>query len=339
MNRRSEATDHSAMTTWRESMIRRGRYTARRTLNRIDNEELRKARKLVRRLRSDPPDVLYVGDSTAAWIAPTDTDRRRLCVMVTDLLTSPTNLHAVYGGSYHADLIESFVSLVGQSRVRPTLVVPLWIRGRYVPWIEHPIFGHRRAMDEIRSIGPGDPVWRIRAGFPRPTSSEFARFYQLPFTTLAGELTIRDYVQPLKNPDHFRDTPADRVKLLYAYHQGAELHDGSPELAAVTRLGATIRDLGCEVVVYQTPVPVVTGVKYHGQPFATLAQRNFAVLDAAFRKGIGRDVDIIQSGLMFEEHEFIDPDGADEHLNQTGRVRLAQAIADRLSQVAADKAT
>lgn len=315
--------------------VLRLRYELRRALDRLDDEDVRNARRLVRALRRTPLDVVYLGDSTTSFVAPEDRDRRPLHAMIADELAPDASIHSTFGGSYHADLLADLAGLLPECPSRPIVIVPLWIRGRYLPWIEHPVYGHQQAMAFLRELPRRTPTWRIRASFPRPAPAAFERFYQLRFPTLVGDLTIGDYVRPLKDPDRFREHPEERVKLIYAYHQGAALDRHGPEMAAVTRLGRVLRDLGVPVVAYQTPLSVQTGAEIYGPAFTELAVKNFAILDDAFREGVGEDVTIIQSGMAFPPDQFIDPRIADEHLNEVGRRRLTDLIVTRTRELLA----
>jgi hypothetical protein len=292
---------------------------------------------LLRAVRaSKAPDVVYIGDSTVSFTAPGDVDKRRLSVMVDDPLPH-NSLFAIFGGSYHADLIADYVNLIALTPARPVVIVPLWVRGRYVPWIEHPAFGHKPAMDYIRAITPNTPTRAVRKGFPLPASAEFDELYVLRHKTLLGDLSIGEYITPLKDREQWKGREDERIRMLHGYHHGAALVPGSPAMDAVVKLGRALRDLGCPVVAYQTPVPVESGVGYFGEEFAELARANFAALDAAFTEGLGRAVDIIQSGTIFASSEFIDIAGADEHLNEVGRRRLAALIASSAASALAER--
>lgn len=296
-------------------------YHARRHAARVDNPEVRKGRKLLTLLRTAPPDVLYLGDSLVSFISPQDQDVRNLAQLVVDGIGPAGQVHTLHGGSYHPALHDAYVRLIEGTAARPVVVVPLCVRVRTLPWIEHPVFGHRRATDYLAGVDPAGPARQIRAGFPRPTPSEFERFYRLPHHTWAGELTVGDYIRELKaNP-----TGDDRVPMLYAYHHGGAVQTGAA-MDDVTRLGRRLRDLGVPTVVYQTPVPVQHGSHIWGEGFRDLAAANFTALDAAFRAGYGEDAEILQTGLIVPTEEFIDPKDASEHVNEKGRARLAEII-------------
>jgi hypothetical protein len=305
------------------------RSRTRQTLDRIDNEQVRRARGLVRALRQGQPDVLYLGDSEMSFVAPYDTDRRRLGTMVADDLGPAISVRAVHGPSFNPDIFDAYLGLLRGTSHRPLVVVPLWTRGRFTPWIEHPVHGHKRATAAIRQIDPTRSSWRIHRVFAPPTQEEFDQFGRVLYETLLGEGTVDDYVAPIR--EHLRSGDEDRaLRALYAYHYGGLLRAGSPEVEAVTRMGRTIRELGCAAVVYQTPIPVQMGAELLGPELAERTAESYAVLNEAYRLGAGEDSEIIESGTCFATDEFIDPNDATEHLNERGRRRLSGLVTDAI---------
>lgn len=299
----------------------------RREVARVDNPEVRKARRLARASRSGSLDVLYLGDSTVSWVAPYDADRRPVDKMVADLLGDRARLHAVHGGSYNPPLYRALLRMLDPTKRPRVIIVPLCVRMVTTPWTRHPVFGHDRAIRFLSSVDPSGPLWRIRKGFPPRTGAEFEDFYGLPYPTWEGNLTIGEYVKPLKSMPI--DDP-ERIRLLYSYHHGNDIH-GAPALDGVRALGEDLRRIGAPVVAYQTPVPVEAGVEHHGPVFREVAERNFELLEQAFVAGYG-PIDVLRTGTAFGTDQFIDWHAADEHLNERGRLPLSQAIAEAVER-------
>jgi hypothetical protein len=301
------------------------RYHIRRSLNRIDNEQLRRARGLLKTLKLQPLDVLYLGDSTTSFVGSGDTDRRQLKTMIGDALGTDVSYHVVDGPSFSPDIYDAYLQLLRAASQPPLVIVPLCVRVRVPPWIEHPVHGHKRALQELRKVDPFKGAWRVHAAFPSPTQEDFDEHRRVPYSTLLGEGTVDDYVS--KIGEYGRSGRHDeRVRMLYAYHHGGLLKTGSPAMEAVTRMGCTLRELGAPSVVYQTPVPVEKAVELFGTQMAERTAESFAVLNAAYRLGAGTDAPIIECGTSFSTDEFIDPSDASEHLNETGRRRLTDLI-------------
>ena len=115
-------------------------------------------------------------------------DRRTLPAMVADGL-SPLSLVAVSGGGYHAELLTAYLDLLAQLPHRHRAVVlPLWVRGRLRPWIDHPRFGHHDALVRLRALDPRTPAWRVRGSLDR--RGDFAGYYRTPYSTLLGDGTV-----------------------------------------------------------------------------------------------------------------------------------------------------
>lgn len=278
--------------------------------DRLDHPQLRDARRLI---RSDA-DVVMLGESVLVWVGPHDRDRRTLPVMVRDGLRPVATLVSVSGGGYHAELLAAYLDLLAGLPHRPRAVVlPLWLRGRLRPWIEHPRFGHHDALVRLRRVDPSSPAWRVRGSLRR--GGDWSAYYAVPYETLLGPGTVGDYVLPLKGRQVTGD---ERLRLLYAYH-----HGGLVEPGGFTALATAARHLGVPVVAYQAPVPVVTGERVLPGLTERVAH-NFALADAAFRSVL--DVPVLQTGTSFAEDEFIDPADASEHLNAKGRRRLAELL-------------
>ena len=277
--------------------------------------------------------MLHLGDSTTEWIAPYDRDRRRLKAMIADQLADPKRYFALHGGSYTAEIHDAYLQFALRVCKPRVVVVPLWYRGRFQPWGDHPIFGRKRAAAAIASMPAETPTWRIRRGFPRPAAEEWIEYAKMPFRTFAEYPVVGDYTRRLKDPTHFADDPDARVKLIYAYHLSHEIEADDPSLLAVERLGRRLRESGCAVVPYENPSPYPMGVKHWGDEFARVAANNWARLREALQRGFGDPLEILDLGMSLDLDKFLDPDVADEHLNEHGRTFLADRIVKRIAEI------
>lgn len=306
------------------------RLRVRRALERLDNPELRQARRLVRRLRRGDVDVVYISESTATFVGIDDGDPRHLGQMVIDEL-APAHTALVAGPGYLSDLLASYVHLVGEAEQLPVVVHPLWVRGTFLPWVRNPIYERSRSGAAVRALDPHTPPWRIRGSFPR--LRDFTEHEQLPHPTLAGDLKVCDYTGPLRARGAEALAPRDHARLLYAYHHAATPSPAG--LASVRQLGAALAALGCRTVAYETPISVETGVDLLGEEFAPLHAANMRMVDEAYLDGLGRPGIILPTTASFSPDEFVDPWDGSEHLNGAGRARFAHLIADAVNQVLA----
>lgn len=305
----------------------------RRFLDRIDNEEVRQARSMAFRLRRNRLDVLYLGNSTTEWVAPADTDRRNLHAMIAQRMVDPSRCFSVYGGSYGFALHEAYLRFAMKVGRPKAVVVPLWVRAQFRPWLEHPVYSRDRATRALYELAGDVPLRRIQRSFNRPRPEQWVRYRALKFETLDGLHTIGEYVDRLKS----RDTPEpEKLRLINAYHLSHQISAEQPELAAVESLGRALDETGLPLVVYENPVPLDLGLGYWGEKFREVNESNFALITQRFVRGLGRKVSVIRTGMTTPNAEFVNPKLADEHLNQAGRTRLANAIVKELAAVRPD---
>jgi hypothetical protein len=280
-------------------------------------------------LATDPMDVLLFGESTLSYVGPEEADQRSVSDLVAEYL-HPLSTYTLAGPGYGMSLHTEYLRLASSIPARPVIVHTLWLRGTFPAFLRHPQYGHRRALDRLRSTTPavmGELFDRRRV----PTTEDYKRFELLPYPTIVGERSIADFMRALREecmPDH-----PDYWRWMFEFHWG-----GSPEdegLQAFTDFGRILRDSGYPVVAFQNPVNVTAGCAELGPEFAHWHARNEqAVLDA-YRTGFGEDAVVLETGDLWEPEDFIDP--ALEHLGAAARARLAGLIADAVLDVADDE--
>jgi hypothetical protein len=303
---------------------------AKRLLDRVDEKEVRQARRLAKALRTSPPDVIAFGDSNWVFQAPYDEDRRSLEAMLRAELGPEVSLLVCSGAGYHPLLIAAFVRLIARHGARPVLVVPVCARMTSDAWRYHPRYAYDRVAAIIDGFDATTPLWRMRASQSTPDPAEFERYEQMAITTWVGDTTVGELRAKIIAADDHGLHETERRQLLYAYHHGETLREGQAALAEVEALGAALKGCGSAVVAFETTVPVDEGVALWGEQFRANVDRTFTMMRAALRRGFGAPLDIEETGLTFDRESFIDPADGTEHLNERGRHRVADLLAERI---------
>lgn len=300
----------------------------REARTRLDDDEVRNARRLVRSLRRDAPDVVAFGDSNWLFRAGYDTDQRNLGAMVSAELGERLSLQVCAGPGYHPALIRAYVRQIELSEARPTVIVPLCLRMASVAWSTHPIYTYAEAIRRIDGFGPETPVHRMRASLVAPSPADFARYESTLIRTWAGEHSIGELRALIRDPLGHGLDERDRRRLLYAYHHGEQLEPGQRTLLEVEAMGRALRALDTTVVVFETTLPVDEGVALWGEQFRENGEHGLGLMRDAFRRGYDEPIDVLDTGMSFERELFIDPADGSEHLNERGRRRMAGLLAE-----------
>jgi hypothetical protein len=303
----------------------------RRWRKRLDNPEVRAARLVIDRLRTDPPDVVFFGSSETMFVSPKDSDLRTLPQMIDDELGPDASLYCVQGAGYHPKMFHAFIDLMAAQPPRPLILVTLGIRLGFPPWHSHPVHSYPQSLPALRRVDPTRPTSRIRAAVRQPKGRrlerQLAEHDKRPYPTWVGDLTVGDYRRPLKNPTANGLSPEEAKRLIYAYHHGGELTPDDPWLECITSLGRALREHGFPAIAYDVPIPVEEGTKLFGPVFVEQSLRSFKAMNDAFIAGYG-PTEIVEIGTtLLGTSGFINPDDGIEHFTEEGRSKIAARLA------------
>jgi hypothetical protein len=253
--------------------------------------------------------------------------------MIAHDLGSEISMHAVVGAGYNANLIDAYLGLAQRGGFRPkVIIVPLTWRLVTVAWGEHPNYTYREAAKAINRM-PGDiPLWRIRKAVRAASAADFDAYDKIEITVFGETAPIGDFRRRIKQPERYGIDRAGREKLAYAFHHGEQVGPDAPRLEAVRQLGRRIASMGSRVVTYETGILLDRGEELHGPVFRTQTLQNHASVREAFQEGFGASVEILQTGAVFPNEEFIDPEDGVEHYNAAGRLRLNELIVDAVKR-------
>jgi hypothetical protein len=298
---------------------------ARRWRDRLDAAEIRQARQLLQRVRQGPLDVLYLADSTAYFVSPTDTERLQFRFMLISELQRDLSILAIGGGGYHPGIWSNWVRLMtAASSQRPLMIVPLSLRPADDTWLYHPRHGHQAAVATLGRMPDDYPAWRVRRIIRRPTSEDMLTHDLRPHPSFLGEdLTIGDYRRRLTGPDSATLDKAERNRWLHAYQYTRPLRMEDDGPRRMTAFAAKLRELQFPAIAYQTPSPLQIGTELWGSKFVDRVRENHDLLEEAFVRGYP-ETKVLRTGMNFEPSEFL-VDGT-EHLNELGRHKLLKLL-------------
>jgi hypothetical protein len=158
-------------------------------------------------------------------------------------------------------------------------------------------------------------IWAWLEGFPR---SEQA-FKELPIRRGGRTLgTMREVIDASWNKTG-PDARAKAFSLLYLY----PLEAGHRKIRALVRLAAVCRSAKIPLRMYVTPLDVDTGERMTGPEFRSQVARNIDVIRRALAD---EGVDLVDWSSLLRADQFSYHEYPNEHLNRSGRERLAEEM-------------
>lgn len=284
-----------------------------------------------------PPDVLVLGDSVVERVAREDADRRSLAAMVIDGLRLQCEREAVCIShmGYHTGVYLGLLRVLQITRHRPGVVIlALNLRSFGPRWFLDPTW---QFHEEIRALErylahPSRGIPRLPATVIDPADMEAfeATEVDYPETDLGRIGAFHDVIR--SNPENAADVNF-RWRQIFILHYMHALHRDHPRLVQLDEALGLLSRLGCSVFCYLTPLNHPAGVEYVGAPFLDAVRRNSAevrrVAERHRRPGLRFEdfTELVERAGFFSRHE------AGEHLNESGRSRLAAAVARKVAML------
>lgn len=272
-------------------------------------------------------DILFLGDSVVERISWNDTDKRTLDRMTADALAGKKSLICIAQAAYHFEVYYHLLSVLRYMGKKPELVIlPINMRCFSPQWDLNPAWQFAEEIEALRAYAENRRIPAIRNNADALTYSEteLNLEFEFPFTDLKR---IGQFIYLIKN------IPADpqgkfyRRKQIYILHYLKTL---APDHRRLVYLGNTLdllEELQVRVLVYITPINYQGGVRHVGGGFMEGIRSNAAIMHEFMRPYLETSlVRFMDLQEFLESEHFFHADELTEHLNQSGRAKVVQAL-------------
>ena len=280
------------------------------------------------------PAVIGFGDSVWERVSRDDRDTRTLADMLGELLQARgVSAHFVHGSGYHQQVFLGFVrvlaSLPGAPRVA---VIALNLRSFSPQWQFNPLWradSEQRALDRYLSSRRSRRLLPAAAPSARDLKEYDGITVSYPGTPYR---TVGDFRRIVNQRPESESARVERMRALFRFHYMHPLADSNPHLVALGETLTILHRLGVQTFCYITPVNVMAGKRYLGSDFERAIAQNVDVLQRLIRQpALG--VELADESRGFTSEFFFHDDEPTEHLNERGRLRLANEVANRVSRL------
>jgi len=273
---------------------------------------------------------IYFSDSVDFYHSPEDKDKRSISSLLIDRLPGWQG-HVVAHKAYHVGVYRSFLEYITKqsSSFPKVVVVPINLRSFSTYWMYNPSwqFLNLRQYLEYNS-------WIYRIFFKPIKGFQVSEKKALPDSeykrltlNIRGEEYgfLRDYFG-----DQFRETSqANFIKKIYLYY-GETIREDSIRLSELVELANLGKKIGIRVIFYITPVDFITCKQYVGEAIVNTFTQNIKKISGALRN---KNVELYDfSFLLSPTHFYYGSPYPNEHLNQKGRGKLANQIAELVNK-------
>lgn len=279
-------------------------------------------------------DILYLGDSVVERISWDDTDKRTLDEMVADSLSSEKSLICIAHAAYHFRIYYYLLNILRSTRNKPELVIlPINIRCFSPQWDLNPSWQFEEEIQYLKAYPETRRVPAIRRNADALTFSEAELNLELdlPFTNLTR---MRQFLNQIKNIPPDPEGKLQRRKQIYIFHYLNQLQPTHRRLEYLGKILDLLNELKIHLLLYITPINYEGGTRHIGDGFTKIIRSNAAIVQEYVRPWLktGQVCFLDLQELLTSEY-FFHIDELTEHLNQSGRIKLAQTLVREIEKI------
>ncbi|HND50237.1 MAG TPA: hypothetical protein PLL95_16840 [Anaerolineales bacterium] len=283
-------------------------------------------------------DILYLGDSVVERISWHDTDKRTLDQMTADFLPNGIRLMSIARAAYHFRIYYHLLNVLQSMRNRPQLVIlPINMRCFSPQWDLNPSWQFEEEIQYLKAYSATRRVPAIRINAEALTFSEAERNLELdlPFTDMTR---IWQFLDLINNTPPDPEGKFQRRRQIYIFHYLNALRSNHRRLQDLARILDLLDELNIQVLMYSTPVNYQGAIRHVGEGFVDGIRGNMATLLSVIHPYL-REGQVCFFDLQeyLTSDDFFHVDEMTEHLNQSGRLKLAQRLASEIKEMMKNK--
>lgn len=277
--------------------------------------------------RSAGPALLVLGDSVHYRVSKDDTDRRPLSQMLSDRMQeSGLDVLCLNYSAYHPRVYAALLGALSRMPNRPAKVVlPINLRCFSPQWYlqtDH-LFAEEICILDAYSTGQVIPEV-TRQSNPDAAETFDATTVCYPDSPLSTIGQFRLIAKAESRSDYQEAWKARQIAIFHYLHPLVPDH---PQLLGAVEMIQRAARMGIKPVVYLTPINHRHGVRAVGERFEQLVSENVSTVRQALQESAESAGGVfLDWSRAFEDDLFFHPGERTEHLNQAGRLRLAELV-------------
>lgn len=277
-------------------------------------------------------DILYLGDSVVERISWHDTDTRTLDRMVADNLAGKSLLCIAYA-AYHFRVYYHLLEVLRYMRNRPKAVIlPINMRCFSPQWDLNPAWQFEEEIRALKAYPHARKIPAIRGNADALTFSDDEQNLELdlPYTDLKH---LGQFLDIIKNIPPDPEGKFHRRKQIYILHYLNTLTRDHRRLQYLGRTFDLLNELSVRALLYITPINYEGGTRHVGDGFMNVVRANAKVVQDYIHPWLekGQTCFLDLQEYLTSDH-FFHADELTEHLNQSGRMILAQRLVQEIEK-------
>ncbi|MFH1380265.1 MAG: hypothetical protein ABII23_08310 [bacterium] len=292
--------------------------------------------KNIRRVLAQKHDIIYMGDSALSFVSETDTNRRSIPEMVSDLLNGQS-IGVIKEDAFHLEIFSAICESGVFNRAHPSMVIiPINLRSLSAVWHLAPPFQFVKEKIILRYDNLFlriffKPLTVFRAINLNPIDQdEFNNTMVYYEGKKVGR--VKEFENRSINSNYSDSNMINKIGFFYMH----DLSRAHPKIQAMARIASVLKKKGITPVFYVMPIDYQICTQFAGEAFSDKINKNVQLIRSVLADE-GTDLLDLSRSLPSEAFDWKFWLYPNEHLNEIGRSFTAKQIAQRIISINSKK--
>lgn len=270
--------------------------------------------------------VLLLGDSVTIRTSNKDNTKLGIDKLLEQRLEKHgIKLNSIAYSAYNTGIYYLISEALKYARYRPeVLIMPINLRSFSIQWDFNPTFQNLRHIQSLTSyILRKNPQFDVKSLMGIDQVILHEEFVQKDITDTTDGLCFNkndDYINIINKKCCEATDTTYRRKILFSYHYMHTVDVYNRKFAFIEKIVKNADDLGIKLIMYILPINFMSGMKYVGDDFLKVVEKNVNFIQTNMQSCGARVKDY---STLFDPAYFFHEDETTEHLNEKGRHVLA----------------
>lgn len=274
------------------------------------------------------PSILYFGDSVCERISRHDVNTCPLAELVKKKLEDYASLEYITHSAYHSIVYYYFLRIFQIFPAKPRLIIiPINIRSFSPQWDLNPAW---QFNDEINILRKFLKNPNIDLHLPDITDKEISydKFNEVKIRYPMTDFdTIGKFRKLIDTHPGQTDEKKYRLKQIFIYHYMHKLKASNRKLRFFKKIDDYLSEKYIKHIFYLTPINYQAGIRIVGDYFNKVIDQNINTVKKIIHVNKKRRFAVFKDySKLFQSDLFFHSDLSTEHLNEKGRILLAEKI-------------
>lgn len=279
--------------------------------------------------RTKQINLLVYGDSVSERVSNSDTNKKKLFEMIHHKIGNDISYYHITHSAYYADIYNLYIRYILSLDIKiDEIIVPINLRNFSPQWDYNPIY---QCMSHISALKLLLENKNIAIRDEQNNSLKTVNdFFESEVNYIGSPYKyIHNFQNIVMSAPKTENDKIERKKIIFTYHYMNKIDQYHHKFKPFEDMVELCNKNKIKLFLYLTPINYEGGVKFVGKSFSDNLRSNAATVCNQILKSVKADLGALtikDFSMLLTSDFFFNREETTEHLNENGRILLAENI-------------